>query len=125
VALGVKDLRKQNISLLVKWWWKLEKEDGLWQRLVKQRYLRNRDVCSVKLRNTDSPCWKNLLKVKEIYLNGRKVELKRGNLVRFWLDPWLDNIPLNESHPLLFNISLVPDVTFEHVVQSVFNIPFR
>jgi hypothetical protein len=30
-GLGIKNLRKINVSLLVKWWWKLEKEDGLWQ----------------------------------------------------------------------------------------------
>jgi hypothetical protein len=28
---GIKDIRKMNISLLCKWWWKLENEDGLWQ----------------------------------------------------------------------------------------------
>ena len=28
-GLGVKDIFKMNISLLSKWWWKLEKEDGL------------------------------------------------------------------------------------------------
>jgi len=34
--LGVKDLRKMNISLLCKWWWKLEHEQGLWQDIVKK-----------------------------------------------------------------------------------------
>ena len=28
-GLGIKNLRKMNISLLCKWWWKLEKEEGL------------------------------------------------------------------------------------------------
>ena len=28
-GLGIKDIFKMNISLLCKWWWKLEKEDGL------------------------------------------------------------------------------------------------
>ena len=30
-GLGIKDLRRMNISLLCKWWWKLDREDGLWQ----------------------------------------------------------------------------------------------
>lgn len=34
-GLGVKDLRKQNISLMVKWWWKLETQNGLWQKIVR------------------------------------------------------------------------------------------
>jgi hypothetical protein len=29
-GLGVKYLRKMNISLLCKWWWKVENEEGLW-----------------------------------------------------------------------------------------------
>ena len=66
-GLGVKDLRKQNISLLVKWWWKLETQDGLWQKIVKAKYLRNKTVASVKPRISDSPSWKNLLKVKDTY----------------------------------------------------------
>jgi hypothetical protein len=34
-GLGVKDLRKLNISLLVKWWWLLKTGKGLWQDIVK------------------------------------------------------------------------------------------
>jgi hypothetical protein len=29
-GLGIKDLRKMNISLMCKWWWRLETKDGLW-----------------------------------------------------------------------------------------------
>lgn len=28
-GLGIKNLRKMNVSLLCKWWWKLEKQNGL------------------------------------------------------------------------------------------------
>jgi hypothetical protein len=37
-GLGVKDLRKMNISLLCKWWWKLESGEGLWQEIVRKKY---------------------------------------------------------------------------------------
>jgi hypothetical protein len=33
-GLGVEDLRKINISLLCKWWWRFETQDGLWQQIV-------------------------------------------------------------------------------------------
>jgi hypothetical protein len=26
-----------NLSLLCKWWWKLEKEEGIWQEVVKKK----------------------------------------------------------------------------------------
>jgi hypothetical protein len=34
-GLGIKDVRKMNLSLLSKWWWKLEMESGLWQDIVR------------------------------------------------------------------------------------------
>jgi hypothetical protein len=33
------DLRCMNISLLVKWLWKLESSDGMWQMIIKEKYL--------------------------------------------------------------------------------------
>ena len=54
-GLGVIDLRKQNISLLAKWWWKLDIQNTLCQTIVKVKYLCNKSVAGVKLRFNDSP----------------------------------------------------------------------
>lgn len=70
-GLGIKDLRKMNISLLYKWWWKFEKEDGLWQKIVKFKYLKNKSIHDVRHKLNDSSMWYDLLKVREIYLQGR------------------------------------------------------
>jgi hypothetical protein len=67
-----------NVSLLCKWWWKLEKENGLWQDLVKAKYLQNKNISTVTHRLDDSPAWHDLLKIKNIYLRGRKIETKKG-----------------------------------------------
>lgn len=40
-GLGIKNLRKMNVSLLVKWWWRSENENGLWQDIVKAKYIKN------------------------------------------------------------------------------------
>jgi hypothetical protein len=34
----VKDLRKMNISLLCKWWWRIENGEGLSQEIVRKKY---------------------------------------------------------------------------------------
>jgi hypothetical protein len=52
----VKDLHKQNVALLCKWWWKLETQEGLWQTIVKAKYFCNKSVVFVKARMSDSPC---------------------------------------------------------------------
>lgn len=81
-GLGIKDLRKQNISLLVKWWWKLGKNDGLWQQIIRAKYFHNKNVATIKPRFPDSTCWKSIMKVKEYYFAGRKVITNNGNLTR-------------------------------------------
>jgi hypothetical protein len=67
-GVGVKNLEKMNTSLLLKWWWKLENKDGLWQKLVRAKYLRNRHISCVGHKQGDSSCWTELLKVKNLYL---------------------------------------------------------
>jgi hypothetical protein len=37
---GIKDLRKMNVSLLCKWWWKLDNEEGLWQNIFRFKYIK-------------------------------------------------------------------------------------
>jgi len=53
-----------NISLLCKWLWKLEKEDGLWQQIIKFKYIKNASICTVKHRQNDSAIWTDLLKIR-------------------------------------------------------------
>jgi hypothetical protein len=103
-GLGIKDLRKLNISLMCKWRWRLETEEGLWQDIVKYKYLNNKSIHEVGHRINDSPMWSDLLKVKGIYLQGRGVTFRRGNLTRFWLDPWVYKEPLYLAAPLLFEL---------------------
>lgn len=100
-GLGIKNIRKMNISLLCKWWWKLKNEDGIWQDLIKAKYLRNELVNTVKVKFDDSPVWKDIMKVKHLYLRGRKVKSNNGKKTLFWLDPWLEEIPLCITHHLI------------------------
>lgn len=94
VGIGIKDIGKMNISLLCKWWWKLETEDGLWQRIVKAKYMRNNTTSSVKHRLDDSPIWANLIKVKHIYLRGTEIKTKNGKKILCYgvTDSWEINL---------------------------------
>lgn len=61
-SLGIKDIRKMNISLMCKWWWRLENGKGLWQDIIKAKYLKRGGISSVSHRINDSHVWTNLLK---------------------------------------------------------------
>jgi hypothetical protein len=67
-GLGIKDVRKLNLSLLCKWWSKLEVESGLWQDIVSYKYLRRDNIFSVKHKQNDFLVWADLIKIKNIYL---------------------------------------------------------
>jgi hypothetical protein len=93
-GLGVKNLRLMNLSLLHKWWWNLDSEEGLWQDLVKLKYVKGTPVCLIKNGLSDSSIWCGLLKVRHIYLRGRKFKVNNGKLVSFWLDSWFEDKPM-------------------------------
>lgn len=75
---GIKDIRKMNVSLLCKWWWKLDTEDGIWQQIIRFKYLKNDSICNVKHRQSDLAIWVELLKVKDAYLQGRRMIINDG-----------------------------------------------
>jgi hypothetical protein len=39
-GLEIKYIRNMNISLLCKWWWRLENEIGLWQDIIYAKYMK-------------------------------------------------------------------------------------
>jgi len=63
-GLGVKNISKMNIGLLCKWWWKLEREEGVWQEIIEKKYLKGKHISTVKHRLDDSPIWFDLLKIR-------------------------------------------------------------
>ena len=104
-GLGIKDIKKMNISLLCKWWWKLQYEEGLWQSIIRAKYMRGgRLIGAVKHKIDDSPVWSDLLKVKYMYLSNRKIKVKNGLSTLFWEDPWINDKPLCLLHPVLYEL---------------------
>ena len=94
-----------NVSLLCKWWWKLENEDGLWQSIVKAKYMSNNQLIgSVKHRVDDSPIWSDLLKIRPVYLKGRSTKVRNGRSTLFWEEPWLKSKPLCVLYPVLYDL---------------------
>lgn len=124
-GLGIKDLSKQNISLLVKWWCKLENKKGLWQHIVRARYFSNKTVAAIQPRFTDSPCWKAIMKVKDVYFAGRKIVINSGKLVRLWHDPWFSDVPLKNHFPVLFDIYQKQECTLADFILASCELPFR
>ena len=102
-----------NVSLLTKWWWKLDKEDGLGQKIVKFKYVKNGSILDVSHKQSDSAIWADLLKIKNIYLQGRKVLVRNGKNTFFWKDSWLYDKPLCMMFPDLFKFCKQQNILVE------------
>jgi hypothetical protein len=114
-----------NVSLLCKWWWMLKTGSGLWQDIVNLKYVKQFPTCDIPNRMQDSPLWKDLMKVRFIYLMGREYKLKNGKRVSFWKDAWLDNNPLCVSYPILFDICVNHNCLVWEVAQNGWVVNFK
>ena len=54
-----------------------------------------------------------MLKIKNIYMMGRKIETGAGNLIRLWKDPINGLIPFQDQYPRLFEICNYPTSTLD------------
>jgi hypothetical protein len=109
-GLGIKNLHRFNISLMCKWWWKLEHDTGPWQDFMWKKYLINSCVFSVKHKAHDSALWTDMLKVKDIYLSGRSMRVNNGERTHFWGDAWCGSTPLKDKYHLLYNLCNEVDI---------------
>jgi hypothetical protein len=103
-GLGVLNLEIHNKCLLSKWLFKLINGDGVWQQLLKNKYLRNKSLTQVQYMPGDSQFWAGLMKVKKEFLSFGKFDLGDRSQVRYWEDSWIRSRPLKLLFPTLYNI---------------------
>jgi hypothetical protein len=103
-GLGIQNLEIQNECILSKWLFKLINEDGLWQRILRNKYLSKHTIGRVDMKLGDSHFWYGLMKVKENFLRFGSFQLNNGSQIRFWEDKWIDNA-FKDQYSSLYNIA--------------------
>jgi hypothetical protein len=73
----------QNRCLLSKWLFKLINEEGVWQDLLRRKYVQDGTIPQVQRKLRDSHFWSGLMKVKDPFLNLGRFQLCNGKNVRF------------------------------------------
>jgi hypothetical protein len=101
-GLGILDLDVQNTVLLSKWLYKLLTTDGMWQQLIRNKYLNSKPLSQAFWKPGDSHFWAGLMKVKQYFLRFGSFTIKNGSQIRFWEDIWLGTTPLRDQYPCLF-----------------------
>ncbi|WVZ49681.1 LOW QUALITY PROTEIN: hypothetical protein U9M48_001018, partial [Paspalum notatum var. saurae] len=123
-SLGIQNLDIQNKCLLSKWPFKLCNEDGLCQKLLRNKYVKDKPLAEVEKKT------KRFSFLERSYGSQGSVpkpwKLVSKNQLRFWKDIWLDNQALKFRYPILFHIVRKKHATVANVLSSSpLNISFR
>jgi hypothetical protein len=101
-------------------------EDGVWQELLQNKYLSQKTLSEVQAKPVDSPFWKSLMRVKDIFFSRGKFKVGNGSDTRYWEDVWLGETTLAHQYPSLYNIVQCKNVTVANVLtQAPLNMGFR
>jgi hypothetical protein len=125
-GLGIEVLEVKNNCLLSKWLFKIINEEGMWQELLCNKYLKSKTIAEVQAKPSDSPFWKGLMHHKDTFLKYGSFVVGDGKGTRFWEDTWIGAEPLASQYPNLYAIVNHKNVIVASAVkEDGLNISFR
>jgi hypothetical protein len=101
-------------------------EEGMWQSILKRKYICPKALSQVLWKPGDSHFWAWLMAMKKIFFGLGSFSIKYGLEIRFWEDKWLGNATLREQYPALYSIVRHKGDTIAEVMEtSPPNVAFR
>ena len=105
---------------------KLISKQGVWQDLLRTKYLHNKSITQVDKKQGDSHFWSGLIKAKGTFLNMGSWIVNNGEQTRFWEDKWLSNLAFKDKYPYLYATVRRKNSSIATVMGSVpLNVSFR
>jgi hypothetical protein len=117
-GLGTQNFEVKNTALLGKWLFKLLTEDGVWQTLLRRKYVGSKSLLQVLWKIGDSHFWAELMATKKHFFGHGNFLIQDGSEVCFWEDKWLGTTTLREQYPALYDIVCHKGDTISHVLES-------
>ncbi|XP_026383675.1 uncharacterized protein LOC113279185 [Papaver somniferum] len=120
-GLGVKNLRKINQSLLVKWIWRFSKsKTSLWRKLVNEKFAHNSELLIPDVDNKPHgrSLWKNVTSMVTTVQNMATFTVRNGKGIRFWKDRWLDIGKLQDLFPVFYKAVKAKDATIYDMIEN-------
>lgn len=120
-GLGVKNLRRINQSLLVKWIWRFSKsKTSLWGKLVNEKFAHNSELLipDVDNKSRGRSLWKNVTNMVTMVQNMAIFTVRNGKGIRFWKDRWLDRGKLQDVFPVIYEAVKAKDATIYDMITN-------
>jgi len=103
-GLGIRNLRKQNQSLMLKWLWKFANEDHtLWKEVIIAKYGME-DKWMTKVVNTPYNCtvWRAIRNLWPMLYYRSRIKVGDGQKTSFWEDKWNGATLMKQLHLELY-----------------------
>ncbi|MCH79402.1 LINE-1 reverse transcriptase like [Trifolium medium] len=130
-GLGVQDIKAVNLSLLMKWRWRLllREDVGLWKEVLVAKYgahiVHNAVWPSGAIPRMASLWWKDICDLEACVDSRNWVaemitrSLGNGASTRFWSDKWIGDSLLSVKFPRLYSLSTQKEATVRDLVVVV------
>uniref|UniRef100_A0A803P5V7 Reverse transcriptase domain-containing protein n=1 Tax=Cannabis sativa TaxID=3483 RepID=A0A803P5V7_CANSA len=90
-GLGFRCVETVNKAFILKWAWKaLTDDSSIWSKVIKAKYLKDRNFLDVEQHCGDSGMWKAILKSRTLLNNSICRKIRNGADTSIWFDPWND-----------------------------------
>ncbi|WJX96105.1 hypothetical protein P8452_77351 [Trifolium repens] len=129
-GLGIRDIKAVNLSLLMKWRWRLLQSDdlGLWKEVLSAKYgshiLHIAVWPTTHSLNLASTWWRDLCDLESCVENKNWVAesfsrcLGNGAITSFWHEKWIGIVPLCVMFPRLFSLSTTKEAMIVDLVTA-------
>lgn len=108
-GLAIRNLKKMNKCLLMKWWWRLGRErNALWENIVEEKYGFDDGGWRTKQCNAAHgvSIWKQIGAVQDDFFDKVQFKIGKGNKIRVWEDKWFNQGSMADLCPNLYRTSI-------------------
>jgi len=127
-GLAIKNLRKQNKSLLMKWLWRFPlEEQSLWGRVIQAKYGKEGPWKTKEVTSTyGTSLWRSIRNLWHGFYAKTECNVNNGRKIRFWEDNWLGNGSLKRLFPDIHHLNQQQESTLYEVwSEHGWNLTYR
>ncbi|XP_060190615.1 uncharacterized protein LOC132619869 [Lycium barbarum] len=112
-GVGIRDMKMQNRSLMMKWLWKFATTDNmLWKEVISAKYgIENSWMTNVVTIPYGCSVWRTIRNLWPLIINRSRFKVGNGLKFSFWDDKWIGHEPLKQLYPDLYTLCFQQQAT--------------
>ncbi|WMV52954.1 hypothetical protein MTR67_046339 [Solanum verrucosum] len=127
-GVGIRNMKFQNQSLMMKWLWKFASAgNSLWKEVIAAKYgMRDKWMTTKVTSPYGSIVWRSTSDLWDLVLERSYRKVGNGRKVAFWMDKWCGQVPLSQRFPDLYDLCQMQQATVAELWNDQgWNLHFR